>query len=134
MTEFLEWSDTDSVGDDSADRAHQRIINLVNMFLNALVQGKAEKILDSLLEHIIDSAMGHFKEEETLLNRHIDRSLLVLHKDESARIVQELRMLKSGYAKAELGIDDMVPFFQEWMFKHIRELDQPCYRQMPPPS
>ncbi len=134
MAEFLEWSDSDSVGDDAADRAHRKIIQVVNLFLNALVQGKAEKILESLLDQIIAVVQDHFKSEENVLNRHIDRPLFIRHKDDDQRIVKELRMLRTGFARAGLGIDDVLPFFQEWVFKHIRELDQPCYRQVPPSS
>ena len=131
MTDFLQWTESDSVGDQAADKEHQKIIRLVNMFLNALVEGKAEKILDSLLEHLIDSVRDHLKKEDDALIKHIERPLFILHKEDGQRIVRELRMLKTSYAKAQLGIDDVLPFFKEWVFTHIREMDQPSYRQMP---
>ncbi len=130
MAQFLEWNETHAVGVEAADASHKKILDLINAFLTGLTEGKHRVILDTILDQLIDVSAGHFKQEEKTLKQLADRELFIRHMDKHRLLLNELRMLKDGYADAKLGVNDMLPFFKDWIFNHIDNMDKECYKQI----
>lgn len=123
MIEYLQWDETLRSGEQLADEEHQEFIRLVNTFLNGLATGKAAKILDAFLAHLIEFAQEHFKKEEAVLRDRIEPPSFVAYRDDHRKRVSELKMLKNAYAQAKLGVDDVVPFFQDWVYEHVGKFE-----------
>ena len=123
MTDFLKWTDDLKVGNDAIDNEHKAMLDMANTFLQELSKGKSEKVLHGILTHLIDVSREHFKAEEKVLKKEVSADLFLHHRDEHKRLLEELRMLDNGFAAAKLGVDDILPFLQEWLFKHIKEID-----------
>lgn len=123
MIEYLEWDEGLRTGEQVADREHQEFIYLVNTFLNGLAAGKADKILDTFLAHLIEFAQEHFRKEEALLRGRIEPPSFVRYRDDQRNRVSELKMLKNGYARAKLGVNDVVPFFKDWVYDHVGKFE-----------
>lgn len=121
MADFLEWDKSYLVGDKDADAEHQKILQLVNMFLTSLSEAKATKILDAILDQIIEVAREHFKKEEALIKKGADTPTFIQTKEDHQNRIKELRMLRGSYARANLGVDDVLPFFKDWIFEHIEK-------------
>jgi len=123
MAEYLKWKDTLEIGDDANDAAHRLMLQLANTFMDKLAQGQSEKILHGILEHLIDISKEHFRAEEISLKKQLDHDSFAHHRSEHIRLIDEMRMLDNGFAASKLGVEDVLPFFKEWIFDHIEKLD-----------
>lgn len=64
---FAVWNDRISVGVETIDADHKKLIAMVNDLYDAILAGCGRKKLDSLLDHLIDYTRYHFAREEKLL-------------------------------------------------------------------
>lgn len=126
MAELLEWTDGFLVGVEEMDREHRNLHKLTNTFLTAFKDGKAQNILDVVLNELIEFTRKHFKNEERLL-RKIDRTQFIAQKDINDELVMELMMLRDTYVAGKLGVDDITPFFNDWMLRHLKSVGKLAY-------
>ncbi len=132
MADHLEWHKNYLVGDRVADAEHQKIVHLVNTFLKGLSEGKAPRILDAILDQLLEVSRAHFKGEEAKMKKEADTAAFIRHKDDHDNLLKELRMLKDGYARAKLGVEDVLPFFRDWIFGHIEKNDRGIFQPTDP--
>jgi hemerythrin-like metal-binding protein len=101
------------------DREHRQMINLANTFLNAFNEGKAQPILDVVLNELQDYARTHFKNEEKEM-RGYDRSGFITIKDFNDVLIREMGMFRDTYVDGKLGPDEVEPYVKEWVLRHMR--------------
>lgn len=119
MDDIFPWNDRFNMNEDEPDREHRQMINLANTFLNALTQGKAQPILDVVLNELQDYARTHFKNEERAM-RVYDHSGFITMKDFNDVLIRELGMFRSTYVDGNLGMDEVEPYVKEWVLRHMR--------------
>ena len=126
MADLLEWTDGFLVGDEDMDREHRNLHKLTYTFLTAFKEGKAQNILDVVLGELIEFTRKHFKNEEKLL-RKFDRTQFIAQKDINDQLVRELMMLRDTYVDGKLGVDDITPFFNDWILRHLKSVGRLVY-------
>lgn len=119
MDEIFSWNDRYNQNDDVPDREHRQMVKLANTFLLALSQGKAQPILDVVLNELQDYGRNHFKNEEKEM-RAYDRSGFITMKDFNDVLTRELGMFRSTYVDGKLGLDEVEPYVKEWVLRHMR--------------
>lgn len=68
--DLIEWSDGYSVGIESIDQQHQKIINLINSLAENPDNLSNSKVVSALLNEMISYALEHFNFEEALLKEN----------------------------------------------------------------
>jgi len=121
---FILWSETYSVGNQTIDEQHQKMVGLINDFYvmvrNGFVYDEAEKKIDELIHY----GESHFSFEETLLNLHNFDDLenhLALHKFYQDKI----DLLRAEFRATEGEcIDEIFAFLKNWWLGHITKADK----------
>ena len=119
MDEIFPWIDRYSLKEDVADREHQQMVKLANTFLNAFNEGKAQPILDVVLNELSEYSRKHFKSEEQEM-RKTDRSGFITMKDYNDVLTREIGMFRDTYTDGKLGPSEVEPYLKEWVLRHMR--------------
>ena len=119
MDEIFAWNDRYEMKEDEPDREHKQLIKLTNTFLTAFSQGKAQPILDVVMNEVQEYARNHFKNEEKAM-RTYDHSGFITMKDFNDVLIRELGMFRSTYVDGKLGPDEVEPYMKEWVLRHMR--------------
>jgi hemerythrin-like metal-binding protein len=64
MIELIVWSDELSVNIEEIDKQHKKLIDVINVLFNAMIEGKTQNIIDTIIDDLIDYAKYHFSTEE----------------------------------------------------------------------
>ncbi len=71
MTEnLINWNESYSVGNAEMDEQHKKLIEIINKLFKSFKDGNAQKILDEILQEMIDYANFHLNSEEKLLFKY----------------------------------------------------------------
>jgi hemerythrin-like metal-binding protein len=123
MSELMPWNSSYSVGDDSIDSEHKRIVNLINeLYLILHTRGEGDRIkVREVLDQLVRYTVSHFQHEERLM-------LECGYPDLEAHKALHVR-LKRRTAAMRTNIDlvterDMLCYLKDWWRGHIVEQDQ----------
>lgn len=122
----MEWSEKYEIGIEEIDKQHKHIITAINALEKAVMENKADDILNKVLRALNAYAKSHFDYEETLLENHGYPSLR-LQLDEHAGFIIKIkefgRELIESDSQKKLGMK-ICNFLREWFIDHIMEKDQ----------
>ena len=121
---FVEWSDSLSVGNDTIDGQHKKLIELVNKLHQAMASGHGKEIITGVFDEMIAYTEYHFKTEEKAFDKYgYDR--IDEHKEQHREFVEKVGDLKKKYAGGELLITiETLKFLVDWISNHIKKADQ----------
>jgi len=120
---YMEWTSDLSVGVDSFDDQHKKLISLLNEMHTAMKQGRGKSVLDQVLSELADYTDYHFKNEEKAFTRwgypYSDQ-----HKKEHSNLMKKVRdlQLKNQEEQFLLSID-VLEFLKGWVAGHIKGSD-----------
>lgn len=121
MEHYVEWKPFYSVGEDSLDREHQRIIGLIDDLYMAIEAGEEQFRVRDILDRLAYHAVTHFTHEERVM-RQCRFPDYIAHKamhDEMQRRVFELRATPDAVAGHGL-----LNFLRDWWIEHIQNRDK----------
>lgn len=121
---FANWTPEMSVSNGRMDMQHQKLIDIVNRYHEALEAQTPHAQLEKTFEEVIAYAAAHFKEEETLMERsgypNLSRHRL-MHENLTQRVLDFQRSLKSR----QPGVEKEIQFFlKNWLTAHIIGIDK----------
>lgn len=122
---FMEWSDKLSVGVDSIDVQHQRLVMVLNELFDALGQGKGADKLRIIVDSLLAYVAMHFAYEERLMARAGFPGLDAHkreHEDLTKKVLAIHAKLKSG-AGFDVAIE-LVELLKNWLIHHIMISDK----------
>jgi hemerythrin len=122
---YMEWSDKFSVGVDSVDRQHQRLVTMVNELFDAMKAGHGKDVLEKTLDSLVQYTVYHFSYEEKLFadtgypdaERHKHE-----HEDLTKQALAIQEKVRSG-ASFALSMEVM-EFLKNWLVNHILGSDK----------
>jgi hemerythrin-like metal-binding protein len=123
MAEYMPWKSSYSVGDDSIDAQHKRIVALVNSLHTSLQtpggadRGKVKQVLEDLVYYTIQ----HFDHEERLM-RECGYPDLDNHRALHIRL--RLRTIAMRNNLELVTERDMLGYVKDWWNNHIMEQDR----------
>lgn len=121
---LVEWSEEFSVGIESIDEQHKKLLNMLNALQFAVEQGKEESILHEIFVGLALYTQKHFDYEEQLLASH-GYDEFESHKREHEILKVQVKTLQHRFESKEGVITGaLIDFLKEWWTEHIQGSDQ----------
>lgn len=120
---FLNWTEKMSVGIESIDDQHKKLISQINAVVdNILVPGKADKSFDQIMDELILYTKKHFAFEEDLFATH-NYAETADHLNHHERLRSGLVSHVDKFRRGQLDQAQLLEFLKDWLIKHIMETD-----------
>lgn len=122
--DFITWKSDYSVGNETLDNQHKRIIKLINELYNAYVKKIEFTDSDRMISELSEYTVNHFGEEERLFEQY-GYELAEEHKKEHETFVKTLNELIAQNQKSPKILSlKLTSFLQKWLINHILEEDK----------
>lgn len=119
----IQWSDKLSVGVQSIDAEHKKLISLVNELNQHILVGNRDAAAGNALAGLIDYTVTHFKNEENLMIKH-GYPGYAGHKVEHENLTAKVLDFKERYVSGKTGFTiELIKFLQDWLINHIEGTD-----------
>ncbi|MBK7078288.1 MAG: hemerythrin family protein [Myxococcales bacterium] len=122
---LMEWGPKLSVGIQSFDAEHQKLVAMVNDLFDAINTGKGKEKLGVVLGALIDYTVTHFQHEEREMKAH-NFPAFAKHKEEHDALTKQVAEVRQKFAagnNAALSAEVMA-FLKNWLIKHIMGTDK----------
>ena len=122
--QFVEWKDEYSVGLDSIDAQHKKLLNLINQLQTAVDYSTGEEFEREALDELVDYTKTHFSYEEGLMkdNGYPDYDA---HKAQHEKMVKQVGEVLSEYEKDQhTAMANSAAFLKDWLITHINGTDK----------
>jgi hemerythrin-like metal-binding protein len=121
----IKWSDEFSVGIESIDEQHKKLVNMIKTLYDALREGRASEVVDEILNGLFDYADYHFSYEEELFDKYGYPDARN-HKEEHEELGHHLKQLsvKLEIGDCFMGEILLLEFLEDWLIKHIMTTDK----------
>lgn len=118
------WNEKMSVGVQSIDDQHKKLVTLLNQLHDGMMAGKGKDALGGVLKGLADYTVTHFKYEESLFTRtgYPDSAA---HKKDHAELVRRVVEIQEKYQTGGPGTltISVMNFLKEWLTAHILGAD-----------
>lgn len=121
---FAVWKDEYSVGVESLDDDHRKLLNLINNFQTAVHYKTGEVFEKEAFNEVISYTKYHFEREEKMM-QEAGYADLEAHKDVHRAMVAKIDEFLLDYEKrGHEALEDVSLFLKDWLVKHINGTDQ----------
>ena len=121
---YIKWKDDYSVGIDSIDQQHKKLIGLINQLTTAVDYSTGEEFERDALAELVDYTKTHFTYEEGLLedNAYPD---FVAHRAQHRVMIAEVDAVLAEYEKDhDMAMRHASDYLKEWLINHINGTDK----------
>ena len=123
---LMDWSSELSVGIDSIDDQHKKLISMLNALYDAMQAGEGKAMVGKVLGGLAAYTVNHFKYEEDLFDKH-GYPDAAEHKKQHADLLAQVTEIKakfdSGSGSTTLSME-ILKFLKSWLVDHIQGTDQ----------
>ena len=124
MDKPFRWDHSYSVNIAEMDHQHQRLFRMVAELEHALRTGRADSIIDEVLEKVIQHTISHFAAEEDLMQQHGFPGLAA-HRCDHQTLAQQLAAFNLSTLAGRPDIPPaLLVFLQSWLRDHILKTDK----------
>jgi len=124
MERPFRWEQSYSVNIAELDHQHQRLFRTVAELEYAVRAGRAEAIIDEVLDKVIEHTIGHFAAEEELMEQHGFPGLAA-HRYDHQMLSQKLATFNLSNLAGRPDIASaFLAFLQTWLRDHILKTDK----------
>ncbi len=121
---YVEWKQEYSVGIDSIDQQHMKLLNLINQLQTAVDYSTGEQFEREALDELVDYTKTHFSYEEGLM-RDNDYPDFIEHKAQHERMFKKVEEVLSVYEQDhETAMLNAAEYLKEWLIGHINGTDK----------
>jgi hemerythrin len=126
---YLSWNENYSVGIESIDNDHKKLIHLINNLQTAIDYKTDNQFEKQTLDEVIDYTKYHFSREEDLMEKN-EYSDFVPHKAQHEKMIAKVTELVRTYEKDESegiksgAIESLLKYLKSWLINHINGTDQ----------
>jgi len=118
------WKDQYSVGIESIDQQHKKLINLINMLQTTVDYSTGEAFEREALDAVVDYTKTHFAYEEGLMSKY-GYPDFEAHKGKHREMINEVQKLTAEYDQnPEHAMQHGLNFLKQWLIKHINGTDK----------
>ncbi len=120
----IKWKDSYSVGVDSLDEDHKKLILLLNQFQVAYKYHTGEEYERHALNELVNYTKYHFEREEKMMaeNGYPD---LEAHKQLHRDMVTEVERFMADYeTRGHEALDGVASYLSNWLINHINGTDK----------
>lgn len=121
---YLIWKDDYSVGIDSIDQQHKKLVNLINHLQTAIDYSTGEEFERDALDELVDYTKTHFTYEEGLM-RDNDYPGFEPHKVQHEKMIKKVEEVLSEYEQDhDTAMSNAALFLKDWLINHINGTDK----------
>ncbi len=121
---LITWSPQLSVGINSIDEQHQKLINMINALNDALNSGESREVMVKIFDGLVVYCDKHFTFEEDLFGTH-GYAGGAAHKAEHDKLRQQVMDLKHKMDGGNFMIGlELMGFLKDWLTNHIMKSDK----------
>ena len=122
--QFVEWKDDYSVGIDSIDQQHKKLLNLINQLQTAVDYSTGEQFEREALDELVDYTKTHFSYEEGLM-RDNDYPDFEPHKAQHEKMFEKVREVLAEYEQdQDTAMANAAEYLKDWLINHINGTDK----------
>ena len=120
----IEWKDAYSVGIQSIDDQHKRLIDLMNNLETVVKYSPGEEFERKCLAALVDYTKTHFAFEEELMSKY-GYPDFEAHKAQHEKMIVKVNEFVADYEKhPEKTIKAALHFLEQWLIRHINGTDK----------
>ena len=121
---IIKWEEKYSVGIESMDNQHKKLVQMINDVFDELRGGGRHEKLMEIIEGLVEYTHVHFKAEETVFEKFGYKETAE-HKAEHQKFINQINEFKEGFEGGKIPLTmDIVAFLENWLFSHILGTDQ----------
>jgi len=120
--ELTRWSDAFSIGIDSLDEDHHKLLELLNRCQRVEVSDADGRELEFILAELVEYTHFHFGREETVM-RVCNYPGLSRHREVHQLLIKQVNTELRRLAKGHLDIHELLRFLNDWLVDHIQGMD-----------
>ena len=122
--QFVEWKDSYSVGIDSIDQQHKKLLNLINQLQTAVDYSAGEQFEREALDELVDYTKTHFTYEEGLMSDN-DYPDFVAHKAQHEKMFKKVSEVLAEYeTDSDTAMSNAAEYLKDWLINHINGTDK----------
>ncbi len=121
---FAVWKDEYSVGVDSLDDDHKKLLNLINNFQTAVHYQTGDSFEKEAFEELVDYTKYHFDREEKMMEQAGYADLDAHKKIHKAMIAKIDELMREYEKRGHEVLEDVAQFLKDWLVNHINGTDQ----------
>ena len=122
--QFVEWNDSYSVGIESIDLQHKKLLNLINQLQTAVDYSTGAQFEREALDELVDYTKTHFTYEEGLM-RDNDYPDFLPHKAQHEKMFKKVAEVLADYEKdADTAMGNAAEYLKDWLINHINGTDK----------
>lgn len=122
--QYFVWKPEYSVGIDSIDTQHRKLVSLINNLQTAIDYSAGEQFEREALDALVDYTRTHFGYEEDLMQKHCYPSFEP-HRAEHHRMIANVETVLESYREdPDAAMQEANSFLKNWLIKHINGTDK----------
>lgn len=122
---LIEWTSELSIGIDSIDEQHKKLVNMINALNDAKIAGSTNELLGKIFTGLTNYTQKHFTYEENMFAEYgyINSNE---HKRQHNELIAQVIELKDKFMDNPQGTvsDDLIHFLKRWLTNHIMRTDK----------
>lgn len=121
---FMPWTADLSIGIDTIDEQHKRLVSWINRLHHAENTGEVRDQITALLDGLMDCTRTHFAQEEEMMAK-ASYPALSEHRAAHAIFVKKISEARSGLGNGQLAVgSETLGFLKSWLARHIQDADR----------
>jgi hemerythrin len=121
---LFQWGPRFQLGIPQVDAQHKRLVDLVNKLHDAMMAGKGDQVVDSIVQELIAYTLSHFRDEEALMRQHA-YPLAARHHEEHEALTADVKRRLAALATSRSRVTVELPaFLRDWLTRHILGSDK----------
>lgn len=122
---LIEWTAQLSVGIDSIDEQHKKLINMINALNDAMLTNSSNELLGKIFTGLAAYTQKHFTYEEDMFAEY-GYSNSKEHKRQHDELITQVLELKERFIENPQGTisADLMLFLKRWLTNHIMRTDK----------
>ncbi|MGK5083529.1 bacteriohemerythrin [Bdellovibrionota bacterium FG-1] len=121
---LFEWSSRFTLGIQSIDDEHKKLVEYINQLHDGMMQGKGANVTGPILDGLVNYTVKHFKHEEELFATHAYPDTAA-HKEEHKKLVAQVAEFQTKFKAGTATIStEIMTFLKNWLTNHILGTDK----------
>ncbi len=122
--QYVEWKDEYSVGIESIDMQHRKLLNLINSLQTAVNYSTGDVFEQEALDELVDYTKTHFSYEEALMEEHGYPDFTTHRAEHELMISRVDSVLKEYREDKDTAMQNAIDFLKDWLINHINGTDK----------
>lgn len=124
LRHYIEWRDDYSVGIESIDTQHKKLLGLINSLQTAVNYKTGETFEQEALDELVAYTKTHFKYEENLMEQNAYPDFET-HRAEHELMISRVGDVLSHYQRdPDTAMQNAIDFLRDWLINHINGTDK----------